>query len=390
LNQLLEQIEFSGIVAVRDRLLKLEHPLRLESGEPSFDTAPHIKEAMTRALQDNATHYAPSTGIAPLKQAILRKIDRRNNITYINNPDNVLVMNGGMHGLYCVFQSLLEHGDEVIVPRPNWTATAWIIRLSGGEPTFCELRPELSYRWDPDELERTITEKTRAILINSPHNPTGGLMLREDLERVLDIAEKHGLWIVADEAYEDIYYDSEQVCIASIAAERPQSVRDRIVSCFTFSKSYAMTGWRLGYTVSTNPDLNDRIKKLVLYTINGVSTPTQYAGIAALDGPQDAVSAMCLEYQKRRDLLFAGVNQTPFLRCQVPPSGAFYLYAEITDEWQGSAWELTNYLIDRFALGSVPGEVFYDQRRAIRFSYACSTEMISAAIERLSGVGTRV
>ena len=375
-------------MAVRDRLLKLERPLRLESGEPNFDTAPHIKEAMARALKDNATHYAPSTGIAPLKQAILRKIARRNNLTYVDNPENVLVVNGGMHGLYCAFQSLLEPGDEVVVPRPNWTATAWIIRLAGGEPRFCDLRPEIGYRWDPAELEKSITDQTRAILVNSPHNPTGGLMSNKDLEYVLDIAEKHGLWIVADEAYEDIVYDNEHVGIAGLAGPRPQKVRDRIVSCFTFSKSYAMTGWRLGYVVSTNRALTDRIKKMILYTVNGVSTPTQYAGIAALEGPQDAVSRMCREYRKRRDLLFEGVNQTPFLRCPEPPSGAFYLYAQITDEWASSAWELVNYLIDRFALGSVPGEVFFDTRRAIRFSYACSTEMIAAAIERLSGIGT--
>lgn len=390
LNQLLSQIEFSGIVTVRDRLLQLENPLRLESGEPSFDTPLHIKEAMARAMTDNATHYAPSTGIAPLKQAVVRKIARRNGISHIENPNDVLIVNGGMHGLYCVFQALLEPGDEVIIPRPNWTATAWIIRLSGGEPTFCDLRPELGYRWDVEELEQSITPRTRAILINSPHNPTGGLMRRGDLERVLEIAEKHGLWIIADEAYEDIVYDDEHVSIAGIAADRPKEVRDRIVSCFTFSKSYAMTGWRLGYVVSSSAQLYDRIKKLILYTINGVSTPTQYAGIAALDGPQDEVHEMCREYQKRRDLLFDGVNKTPFLTCQIPPSGAFYLYAQITEEWEGSEWDLVNYLIDRFALGSVPGEVFYDRHKAIRFSYACSTEMIEEAINRLASVGLSV
>ena len=390
MNQLLSQIEFSGIVAVRDRLLQLDNPLRLESGEPSFDTPPHIKEAMARAMTDNATHYAPSTGILPLRQAVIRKISRRNGISYVENPNDVLIVNGGMHGLYCVLQALLEPGDEVIVPRPNWTATAWIIRLSGGEPNFCELRPELGYRWDADELEKTITPSTKAILINSPHNPTGGLMRRSDLEQVLAIAEKHGLWIIADEAYEDIVYDDQHVSIAALAVDRPKEVRDRIVSCFTFSKSYAMTGWRLGYVVSTNAELNDRVKKLILYTINGVSTPTQHAGIAALDGPQDAVASMCREYQKRRDLLFEGVNKTPFLSCKIPPSGAFYLYAQITKEWEGSEWDLVNYLIDRFALGSVPGEVFYDTQPAIRFSYACSTEMIASAIERLSGVGTAV
>ena len=390
MNTLLGQIEFSGIVTVRDRLLQLPNPLRLESGDPSFDTPAHIKDAMARALRDNKTHYAPSTGIPALKKAIIAKIAKRNGVNYIDNPESALVVAGGMHGLYCIMKALLNPGDEVIMPRPNWTSTAWIARLSGGVPVFCDLLPELNYRWRLEQVEGAITPRTKAILINSPHNPTGGLLTRQDLSGLLDLAERHKLWIIADEAYEDIVYEQEQISIAGLAAERPQHVRDRIISCFTFSKSYAMTGWRLGYVVCADRKLCENIKTVILYTVNGISTPTQHAGVAALEGPQDAIFAMRDEYRKRRDLLFNGVNQSPFLVCDTPPSGAIYLYAKISDEWQGSAWDLVNYLIDEYALGSVPGDEFYDHQKSIRFSFACATEMIEAANNRLAGITSAV
>ena len=208
--------------------------------------------------------------------------------------------------------------------------------------------------------------------------------LSPNLFDVLEIAAEHKLWIISDEAYEDIIYDQEHVSIAGLAEDFPPEVRDRIVSCYTFSKSYAMTGWRLGYLICSNSDFADQAKKMILYTINGVSTPSQYGGIAALEGPQDAIEMMAAEYRKRRDMLFEGVNASPYLSCQTPPGGAFYLYAQITDEWSGTAWDLVNYLIDNFAMGSVPGDIFYDKQRAIRFSYACSTEMIGRALECLT------
>jgi aspartate aminotransferase len=169
-----------------------------------------------------------------------------------------------------------------------------------------------------------------------------------------------------------------------LAADRLTEVRNRIVSGYTFSKSYAMTGWRLGYLVCSDDNFCSQVKKMILYTINGVSTPTQYAGVAALMGPQDAVTEMCREYRKRRDMLFDGVNSSPYLTCERPPAGAFYLYAQITDAWEGSAWDLVNHLIDQYAMGSVPGDIFYDEQKSIRFSYACSTAMIAQAIARLS------
>lgn len=390
MNEFLQGVVFSGIVAVRDRLLQLSDPLRLESGEPSFDTPEHIKEAMAKALRDNATHYAPSTGIKPLKEAVLKKVTEKNGIDFIDGLDQVTITNGGMHALYCTMRTILNPGDEVILPRPNWTATSWIIQLAGGKLSFVKLRPEHQYRWDIKELESRITDRTRAVLINTPHNPTGGIMTREDLQDLLRVAEKHRLYIVSDEAYEDIIYDQEHISVASMAREFPQGVRDRIISCFTFSKSYAMTGWRLGYAVCSGREFADNVKKMILYTINGVSTPTQYGGIAALEGPQDCIKQMRDAYRERRDILFDGVSKTPLLECNAPPAGAFYLYARITDQWPGSAWDLVNHLIDRYSMGSVPGDIFYDDEKSIRFSYACDTDQIRRAISNLTGQGKAV
>lgn len=323
MNGQLQDVVFSGIVAVRDRLLKLDNPLRLESGEPSFDTPIHIRQAMEKALADNHTHYAPSTGIKPLKEAIFKKVSEKNGIDYLDGLDKIVVTSGGMHALYTTMRTILNPGDEVIIPQPNWTATGWMIQLSGGKLVPVKLLPEKQYRWDVRQLREAITGRTRAVLINCPHNPTGGVMERKDLIELLQLAEKHDLYIVSDEAYEDIIYDSEHISIASLAKDFPLSVRDKVISCFTFSKSYAMTGWRLGYVVCNSAEFSDNIRKMILYTINGGSTPTQYGGAAALEGVQDEVTRMRDIYRQRRDLLFEGVNRTSFLKCQSPPKVLF-------------------------------------------------------------------
>lgn len=389
MNRSLDNILFEGIVSIRDRLLAMPDPLRLESGEPSFDTPQHVKDALNKALKENHTHYAPSIGIKPLREAVLRKLQRDNRISYLPSPDNVLITSGGMHALYITFRSILNDGDEVIVPVPNWTATGWIIKLCGGELLKVRLRAELGHRWDPADLARAITPRTKAILINTPHNPTGSVFSREDLRAILELAEKHDLYVVSDEAYEHVIYEDKHISVAAVADEFSPRVRDQIISCFTFSKSYAMTGWRVGYAVSTNKTFLEQAKKMILYSINGVSTPSQYAAIAALDGPQDEVWRMRDEYKKRRDLLYQGVNQCEFFKCEILPKGAFYLYADITDAWTGTPWELVHHLVNNFALGCVPGDIFLDTKPSIRFAYACSTGMIERAIGLFKQVVTK-
>ena len=382
-NQLPE-ILFSGIVAIRDKLLLHKDPIRMESGDPDFDTPEHIKEAMQKALKENKTHYAPSTGLKELREAIVKKLNDKNKITNISNPNNILVTNGGMHGLFVAWNTILNQGDEVIVPTPNWTASTWNIVLAGGKPVPVKLHSALEYRWNIDEIKEKISAKTKAILINTPHNPSGGMLNKDDLLELLKIVEEFNLYLVSDEAYEDVVFEGEHISIASLATDFPKLVQDKIISCFTFSKSYAMTGWRLGYLATTNDQLVNNMKKIILYTINGVSTPTQFAGLAALEGPQDFVKEMCDIYQRRRDIFFEGVNQTKILHCDSKPHGSFYLYPKITNEWNGTPEELSDYLIEKYGIGSIPGKVFFDSDRALRFTFACSDEMIKRANNYLS------
>jgi len=377
-NQLPE-ILFSGIVAIRDKLLQHRDPIRMESGDPDFDTPEHIKEAMQKALKDNKTHYAPSTGLKDLREEIVKKLNEKNGITNISNPNNILVTNGGMHGLFVAWNTILNPEDEVIVPTPNWTASTWNIVLAGGKPIPVKLHSELQYRWNVDEVREKISDQTKAILINTPHNPSGGMLNKNDLLELLKIVEEYNLYLITDEAYEDVVFEGEHISIASLASDFSQSVQDNIISCFTFSKSYAMTGWRLGYLATTNELLINNMKKIILYTINGVSTPTQFAGLAALQGPQDFVKKMCDTYQRRRDLFFEGVNKTKILYCDSKPHGSFYLYPRITDAWDGTPEELSDYLIEKCGIGSIPGKIFFDSDRALRFSFACSDEMIKRA-----------
>jgi aspartate aminotransferase len=385
-REILPDVELSGIIRIRDKLLQMEAPLRLESGEPDFDTPQHIKDAISRALRDNQTHYAASSGITPLKEAIYRKLCERNHMSWVSGPARASVTNGGMHALHAAFNTILDAGDEVLFPCPGWTSTAWIIRLAGGTVVRVGMYPESGYNWKPEEVEAAITPKTKAVLINSPQNPTGGMMDVQAMHRLLELAEKYGLYVISDEAYEDIVYEGRHVSIGEAASDFSEEVQKRIVSCFTFSKSYAMTGLRLGYMVCNDELFVESAKKLMHYTINQVATPIQYGGIAALEGSQDCVKKMVSMYRQRRDLLYAGLTDIDLLRCDMLPNGAFYLYCRISEQWRGSAWDLAQHLAETYGLGSAPGEVFWDGGKALRLSYACSEDSLKKAIDCLRQV----
>lgn len=380
--EIIDRVEFSGIVKVRDAILKLEKPFRLESGEPSFDVPAHIKEAIVQALRDNHTHYVASAGIAPLRNAIVNKVNSVNNIP-TRNPNEVMVTNGGMHALYVIFRSLLEAGDEVLIPDPTWTCVQELIKLAGGVVKRVPLHEELGWRFDPSELRAAISDKTRVFMINSPHNPSGGVLRRQDLQEIAEIVTEHPhLAVVSDEAYEHVIYDQEHVSLASLPGMYRQ-----VISVFTMSKSYAMTGLRLGYIVSPDPLLMDRMAKVVLYTSNGVSSITQYGGVAALNGPQDCVAAFRAEYKARRDLFYEGIASIPTLQGQ-RPEGAFYAFLKIADGWQApngrrDSWAMTEYLL-KARVGSSPGIIFGPQGEGyVRFSTACERADLSGALDTM-------
>ncbi len=383
MTHIVDQVSMGAIVLVRDRLLEQQAKgrkvLRLESGDPSFDIPVHVREAMEKALRDGMTHYTASTGIAPLREAIYRKVTKVNGLKAAG-PEAVIVTNGGMNGLYIIFRALLEPGDEVILPDPMWTEIAENIRLGGGTPVPVRLRPEAEYQYDPGDIQAAITARTRAIFVNTPHNPTGAVSDRKTLEAIAALAEKHNLLLVSDEAYEDVIFDGEQhVSLGSLPA-----ARERTITVFSMSKTYAMSGLRLGYVVATDEHLLDRMRKLVRCTINGVNSVTQYGAVAALTGPQDATQAMAREYQSRRDMLFDALEEAPYVKA-FKPHGAFYVWARIADDWPGyegkrDDWSMTDYLIDKSGIGSAPGTAFGAAGEAhIRFAFSCSTAQVKEA-----------
>ncbi len=390
MTHIVDQVSLGAIVQVRDRLLdqqaKGRKILRLESGDPSFDIPVHAREAMEQALRDGQTHYTASTGIPVLRQAIHRKVTTENKLE-VPGPDNVIVTNGGMNGLYIIFRALLDPGDEVILPNPMWTEIAENIRLGGGLPVPVRLRPEEGYLYAPADIEAAITPRTRAIFVNTPHNPTGMVVRRWTLEEIASIAEKHNLLLVSDEAYEHVIFDGEEhVSLGSLPA-----ARERTITVHSLSKTYAMSGLRLGYVITTDELILMRLKKLVRCTINGVNSVAQYGAAAAINGPQDAPLSMSAEYQLRRDMLFAALEESPYVKA-FKPSGAFYIWVRINPDWPGyqgktDDWSMTNYLIDQAGIGSAPGSAFGpDNEGYIRFAFSCSTDQVRAAAELLPSV----
>jgi aspartate aminotransferase len=388
MNKALSAVQLSGIVAIRDELLKMDKPLRLESGEPAFETPDHIKEAAVKALRDNLTHYVNSQGIVPLREALSEKLAGENRVTA--NPNEIIMTNGGMHGLFIVLSSIAGAGDEVIIPTPNWTAVQWIIQLTGAQPCHVPLHEKLGFRFDMDELKRSITPRTKVIVVNSPHNPTGGMLTESDFRAILQIADEHGLYVVTDEAYEHIVYDNNKHITPLALLDEFPRLREKVIGVFTYSKSYAMTGWRLGYVVTYNEELMLNLKKLVLYSANGINSITQWAGIAALTGPQDFITEMRTTFQANRDRLLEGIAKSTNLRADFIPKGAFYLFPKLNHEWEGykgrrDEWGFSQYLIQEGKLGCTPGTIFGPGGKGfMRFSYACSPEMVDAAAQFLA------
>jgi aspartate aminotransferase len=383
MSNIVDQVSLGAIVQVRDRLLEQQAKgrkvLRLESGDPSFDVPVHVREAIEKALKDGLTHYTASTGIPPLREAIFRKVTTENGLK-VSSADSVVVTNGAMHGLYILFRALLDPGQEVILPDPMWTEIAENIRLGSGTPVPVRLHPEKDYQYEPAEIEAAITPRTRAIFVNTPHNPTGAVAERPTLEAIAAIAKKHNLLLISDEAYEHVIFDGRKhTSLGSLP-----DAQDRTVTLFSMSKTYAMSGLRLGYIIINDALLLDRIKKLVRCTINGVNSVTQYGAAAALNGPQDATRSMAQEYQARRDMLFEALEESPYVKA-FKPHGAFYLWAKLSPDWPGydgknDDWSMTNYLIDKAAIGSAPGSAFGPAGAGfIRFAFSCSTAQVKEA-----------
>ncbi|MEO8620431.1 MAG: aminotransferase class I/II-fold pyridoxal phosphate-dependent enzyme [bacterium] len=377
----LDLISLGKIVQIREQLIKSQaqgkRVFRLESGDPSFSVAPHILEAVHRAGAAGKTHYVPNNGIPELRKALADKLVQKNGMTGVTS-DDVFVTNGAMHALFATFGALLTPGDEVIIPDPMWTEVAENIRLAGGTVVSVPLHAEQNFEYDPEAIAAAITERTVAIFLNSPHNPTGAVLSESTLRRIAQIAEEHDLWIVSDEAYEDVIYAPHvHYSIAALVPERA----DRVVSVFSFSKSHAMSGLRVGYIVTSSPILQERLPKLLRCTINGVNSLAQWAAVAAVTGDQSPLAAMRAEYVIRRNVMveaLTGIDGVrPFL-----PHGAFYAWAQLDPALYArlgvaDADELSDSLAEQ-GIGSAPGSAFGEASvDAIRFSFSCATSMVT-------------
>ena len=373
----MDEVGFSDIVQIRNKVMALRasgtQVHALHGGEPYFETPDAIKYAAIEALVRNQTHYAPSSGIAPLREALAVKVNAKNRIPV--TVDHIIATVGGSQALYAAFQSVLDPGDDALVFSPYWTPIGDLVRGAQARPL---LVPTSSARRNgiAATLEQFSTPQTRAIYYNTPQNPSGVVFTRAEAEEVAAFAQARNLVVIADEAYEDLVYDGQHFSIASLPG-----MAERTITCFTFSKSYAMTGWRGGYAVAQEPFMT-ALRKIVLYSTNGVPTPVQFAMLAALETPESEHAARLGEYRKRRDLLVAGLNAAG-LECE-PPAGAFYAFPNVEKVHKISR-TAADILLDKAHIATIPGSVFGAQGEGhLRFGYALPVAELEAAVDALN------
>ena len=374
------------MAAARAREAAGEKVMHLERGEPDFDTPPHIVEALAAAARAGETHYPDSRGTLKLREALVEKLRRENGLSA--KPDDIVVTDGGTHALFLAFQGLLSPGDEVLVLSPHWMAIPKLVGFAHGAkmrtlPTYLELGDG---RMSPVDfaarLRAAIKPETRGIYVNTPNNPTGVVLTREQLLALAEVAIERDLWVISDEAYEHLLFDgARHVSLGALPG-----MAERTISVFTFSKSYAMTGWRIGYVVSPAPLRPVMGPLLSFYTTHGVFPAVQTAALAALQGPQNSVDTMRRAYQERRDLLLEGLEGQTAI--SVPkPRGAFYAFADVSAALGSNdpkaLWGLIQEWLS-FGVAVLPGTAFGPEFTShVRMSVATRREDVIEAARRL-------
>jgi aspartate/methionine/tyrosine aminotransferase len=347
----------------------------LQIGEPDFSTPKHIIDAAIRALHNGETHYCPAPGILPLREAIVEEVVKWRGV----RPDvkQVLVTPGAKPIMFFCMMALLENGDEVIYPNPGFPIYESVINFAGAKPVPLPLWEDKNFRFDPDEFRSLVTERTRLIIINSPQNPTGGILTREDIETVAEVALEHDIMVLSDEIYKNIIYSGEHFSIYSLPG-----MPDKTILLDGLSKTYAMTGWRLGYGVLPE-ELAASVERLIINSVSCTSTFSQYAAVQALQGPTAEVDAMVETFRKRRDFLVDGLNRLDGFKC-ITPKGAFYAFPNVKDV-KCSSQELEHHLLHNAGVAVLSGSAFGAFGDGyLRFSYANSIENMERALNRIA------
>ncbi len=369
-------VETAFDVLVRARKLEAQgkNVIHLEIGEPDFATPRHIVEAAKKALDEGWTHYGPTQGLPDLRESIARYVSRTRGITV--GPEHVSVVPGGKPIIFFPMMALLDEGDEVLYPNPGFPIYESMINCLGAKAVPMPLLEERGFAFDLDRFRDSLTDKTKMIVLNSPQNPTGGQLSKEDLKAIADMVRDRDLIILSDEIYGEIYYDEPPVSITAFPG-----MLEKTIILDGFSKSFAMTGWRMGYGVMPTW-LVEQVTKLMVNSNSCTASFTQKAGIAALDGPWDETRKMIAEFHRRRDAFCDGLNSIPGFRC-ARPKGAFYAFANV----QGTGWEskaLADALLAEAGVACVDGACFGEYGKGfVRFSYANSFEKLMDAVERI-------
>ncbi|BAU13639.1 aspartate aminotransferase [Leptolyngbya sp. NIES-3755] len=347
------------------------------AGEPDFDTPEHIKQAATDALKQGKTRYGPAAGEPLLREAIARKLQRENGLTY--QPENIIVTNGGKHSLYNLMMTLIDPGDEVIIAAPYWVSYPEMVKLAGGTPIIVKTTAETQFKITPDQLRQAITDKTKLFILNSPSNPTGMVYTPDEIRAIAEVIVEKQIYVVSDEIYERLLYDgAEHLSIAAASSE----VFDRTIISHGFAKAYSMTGWRVGY-LAGNADLIKAASKIQGHSTSNVCTFAQYGAIAAYKDPRsnESVELMRQAFAERRQAIFDLVSAIPGLSCK-KPDGAFYLMIDISKLGKGSL-EFCDGLLTEQKVAAIPG-IAFDADDHIRLSYATDMATIEKGIDRLA------
>jgi aminotransferase len=376
LSERVSRVELSGIREMFDLAAKTPDVIRLEAGEPDFNTPKNICDAAEKAARGGLTHYTSSKGTPDLRRAISEKMKKENGIDA--DPDsNIIATAGASCAVYLAIMSTIEAGEEVLIPDPSWPHYQACVELAGGAPVRYGLDEDRNFGVDLDELQRKVTKHTKMMIIASPSNPTGAVMNRAELESLAELACDRNLFVLSDEVYEKIMYDG----LRSLSTGSLPEMANRTITVNSFSKTYAMTGWRLGYAIAP-PEIIKLMEKLSLFVNSCPSSVSQAAGVEALTGPQDSVRKMLAEYSERRKLIVEGINRIQAFSSDFP-RGAFYLFPNVSS-LRKSSWDFSMSLLKEARVATVPGSAFGQHGEGfVRISFANSKEKIREALARM-------